>query len=402
MLSQAVFLVGGRGTRLGALTAETPKPLLEVGGVPFLDYLIAEAARHGLRRVLLLTGYRHEAFERYRDGAPGGAEVTLVVEPEAAGTGGALRHAADLLDERFVLANGDTLFDINWLDLLTVPEPPGAVACMALKSTAEGGRYGTVQMTGARIGGFSAPEDGRPGPLNAGLYLMRRSILDWVGALPCSIEQEVFPPLAAAGRLAGRVYDRYFLDIGVPVDFARAQHEIPARRRRPAVFFDRDGVLNRNVGYAHRPDQIEWLPGARETVKLFNDLGYYVFVVTNQAGVARGFYDEATVRVLHDWMAAELQTIGAHVDAFEFCPHHPEGTVEVYARACRRRKPEPGMIEDCLAAWPVERHGSFLIGDNATDVEAAAAAGIAGHLFGGGDLLAFAQAILAPQPAEAV
>lgn len=172
------------------------------------------------------------------------------------------------------------------------------------------------------------------------------------------------------------------------------------RPARPAVFLDRDGVLNRNFGYVHRPDQVEWVPGAREAVCLFNDRGYYVFVVTNQSGVARGYYDEAAIHRLHAWMAAELREVGARIDGFEYCPHHPEGSVAAYAVACRRRKPAPGMIEDCLACWPVDRTGSFLIGDNPSDVEAAAAAGIEGHLFGGDDLLAFARGILSRRSAR--
>ncbi len=159
--------------------------------------------------------------------------------------------------------------------------------------------------------------------------------------------------------------------------------------RRPAVFFDRDGVLIMDHGYVHRPDQVEWTPGSKQAVKLFNDAGYFVFVVTNQSGVARGYYSEADVDALHRWMAAELQAVGAHVDCFEFCPHHPEATVARYRQISERRKPAPGMLLDCLQRWPVNKDESFLIGDKESDLAAARAAGIAGYLFPGGDLLSF-------------
>jgi D-glycero-D-manno-heptose 1,7-bisphosphate phosphatase len=393
MLKQAVILVGGRGTRLGNLTRNTPKPLLPVGDRPFLDTLIDQAARHGLSDIVLLCGYLAEGFARYAGPGPHGSTVSLVVEPEAAGTGGALAYARDRLDEHFLLLNGDTCFDVNWLDLLTLGRADD-IARLALRGKVPGKRFGTVALDGERIRGFHPPEAGVPGAVNAGLYLMHRDVLDWLGPLPCSLEQDVFPRLVAADRMSGRSYDAYFLDIGVPDDFARAQREVPARLIRPALFLDRDGVLNRDDGYVHRPEQVHWVPGARQAVKRFNDLGWYVFVVTNQAGVARGYYDETTVHRLHAWMQAELQAEGAHVDAFRYCPHHPEGTVAAYASACPCRKPRPGMLLDCLRDWPVDTSRSLLIGDRQTDMDAASAAGIAGHLFPGGDLLQFAAPLI--------
>jgi D-glycero-D-manno-heptose 1,7-bisphosphate phosphatase len=133
--------------------------------------------------------------------------------------------------------------------------------------------------------------------------------------------------------------------------------------------------------------------GAKEAIKRFNDAGYFVFVVSNQAGVARGYYSEADVRALHAWMAGELQLIGAHVDQFEYCPDHPGGTVARYRRMSDRRKPAAGMLLDCMARWQVDKSKSFLIGDKTTDLESAQAAGIPGYLFTGPDLLAFTESI---------
>lgn len=164
--------------------------------------------------------------------------------------------------------------------------------------------------------------------------------------------------------------------------------------RRPAVFLDRDGVLIEDTGYPHDPDLVIWIEGAPESVKRFNDAGWYVFVVTNQSGVARGLYSEAQVRHLHGWMADQLAKVGAHVDAFEYCPHHPEATLPEYKLDCRRRKPHPGMLLDVMDHWPVDRERSFMVGDRETDLAAARGAGMAGHLFGGGDLLAFTSRIM--------
>ena len=144
---------------------------------------------------------------------------------------------------------------------------------------------------------------------------------------------------------------------------------------RPAVFLDRDGDLNLDKGYVHTIADFEWVPGAREAIRLCNDEGYFVFVVTNQSGVARGLYDESAVLALHNFMNEELAQMGGHIDAFEYCPHHPEAAVPAYRKSCERRKPGPGMILDLLKNWPVDRQRSFLVGNEPSDLAAAAAAG---------------------------
>lgn len=396
MLTQAVFLVGGLGTRLKDRTANTPKPLLEVGGKRFIEYLMGEAARHGFTDIVLIAGHLGDQVEQlYHGKAIGAARVRVLREPQPLGTGGALRFALPHLDEFFLLSNGDSFFDVN---LRALAEPSALVkggAVMALRAVANDARYGRVRFEDGMVKSFHAPEEGRDGPINGGIYGLSRDVIARIGEGPVSLEGAIFPQLAAEGLLRGRLFDAWFIDIGVPTDFERADAELARHFTRPALFFDRDGVLNRDDGYTHRPDQFEWMPGAREAIRLCNDQGRLVFVVTNQAGVAKGFYDEATVQTLHRWMNEELATVGAHVDAFEYCPHHPDGTISDYSNVCRRRKPEPGMIEDLLKAWPVDKSCSLLIGDKPSDVEAAAAAGIAGHLFAGGDLLSFLKSRLA-------
>jgi D,D-heptose 1,7-bisphosphate phosphatase len=200
--------------------------------------------------------------------------------------------------------------------------------------------------------------------------------------------------------MGGTPYRGYFIDIGIPQDLARADVELNERLRRPAVFFDRDGVLNHDSGYTFEASKLRWIDGAREAVKAVNDAGYFAFVVTNQSGVARGLYEESDVQALHRWMADDMAAVGAHIDAFEYCPDHPDGIIERYRRVSDRRKPAPGMIMDLLSRFPVNADGSILIGDKAHDVEAAHAAGLQGHLFSGGNLEAFVKQHLRPRPAD--
>ena len=158
---------------------------------------------------------------------------------------------------------------------------------------------------------------------------------------------------------------------------------------RPAAFLDRDGVLNVDTGYPGRPEDIVWIDGAREAVAALNRLGYWVFVVTNQAGVARGYYSEADVIALHDWMQGEFAAQGGRVDAFYYCPHHPVHGIGAYLKACDCRKPAPGMLLRAMRDRQVDRAASFLVGDKESDLAAARAAGVRGLRFPGGDLLDF-------------
>lgn len=388
-LRQAVCLVGGRGTRLGALTDATPKPLLEVGGRPFLDYLIGEANRFGLERLLLLAGHNaEEVVRRYEGRTVGGLSISVVVEAAPAGTAGALANAAAHLDPAFILMNGDSFFDFNWLALAPALERDDWTIHLTLASGIRGERYGRVEVQGDRVSRF-LPKGESDLPINAGIYLVRRHVLEGIGSIPCSLENDVLPALASEGQLLGTTAEGTFIDIGIPHDFARAQHAMPAFVRRPAAFLDRDGVINHDDNYVHRPDQVRWIDGAKEAIRWLNDAGFYVFVVTNQAGVARGYYGEDDVKSLHAWMQRELQSFGAHIDCFEYCPHHPEGAVERYRRVSELRKPGPGMILKLQDEWSVDKEGSFMIGDRDIDMQAAAAAGVAGHQFPGGNLLDF-------------
>ena len=373
---QAVILGGGKGERLGAIAAGRAKPLIEVGGKPFVRYLIDNLRRFGFDDIVMLAGPFAEA---YRDCF--GDTVTIVPESPPAGTGGALVHAGPYLRATFLLLNGDSYFDFNWLDLAARPLGRRSLARLALREVPDCGRFGAVTMTDERIVRFAEKSTSEAGLINAGIYWMRHDIVDELGPSPVSLEREVLPRLAARGALLGTAYAGSFIDIGVPDELARAARVMPQWERRPAAFLDRDGVINLDTGYVHRQRDFVWREGAAGAIKRLNDAGFFVFVVTNQSGIARGLYGLRDVERLHRWINRELSRTGAHVDEFYFCPHHPDG-IGRYRTVCECRKPAPGMILQAMREWPVERERSFLVGDKDIDMEAAKAAGVHGAMIG--------------------
>lgn len=163
---------------------------------------------------------------------------------------------------------------------------------------------------------------------------------------------------------------------------------------RPAVFFDRDGVLNVEKNYLHQPEMFVWQPGAPEAIAWLKQQGYLVIVVTNQSGIARGYYTENDMHALHAHIQDLLRPLDSAIDAFYFCPHLPNAPLPAYAKTCNCRKPNPGMIKQALADYDIDADRSFLVGDKPSDLEAAQAAGIRGYLYEGGSLLSFVRNVI--------
>lgn len=152
------------------------------------------------------------------------------------------------------------------------------------------------------------------------------------------------------------------------------------------VFLDRDGTLNTEVNYLYRKEDLELIPGTAEALKLLHEAGYKLIVLTNQAGVARGYYTEADVHALHEDFNEVLGAEGAHIDAFYYCPHHPEHGIGEYKKICHCRKPETGLFEmaEKDLAEAVDKEHSFMIGDKLGDTEAGHNYGIRSILVGSG------------------
>ncbi|MGQ4809259.1 UTP--glucose-1-phosphate uridylyltransferase [Candidatus Entotheonellaceae bacterium PAL068K] len=390
MIKQAVILAGGFGTRLGTLTRDIPKPLLPVGDKVFLDYLVWNLRRHGFQNIVMSVGYQAEKIQMaLGDGRRYGIEIVYVVEEELLGTGGALCLCAEQLDQAFIVLNGDTFFDFNYLDLALMLADPGVLAAMALRPVDDASHYGRVQHAAGRVTQFEEKGARVAGLINGGVYAMKKAALAFLPARVSSIERDLFPQLLGDQHLACRAYDGFFIDIGVIETYQEAQTRVPAIMNRPACFLDRDGVINVNHGYVATPARFEWMPEAPEAIKWLNDKGYLVIAVTNQSGIGRGYYTENDFLKFSVWIQEALRDKGAHLDAVYYCPHHPTAGQGEYQQECEARKPGPGMFIKALREWSIQKEKSVCIGDKLTDLAAANRVGIRGRLYSGGSLLEF-------------
>jgi D,D-heptose 1,7-bisphosphate phosphatase len=373
------------------LDTNTGSAWLSVGGRPFLDYLLLEAWRFGFRKVLFVADGGGSRVRASLDASQIGEETRLsieVVEAQGAGTGGALHAARSRLDDRFLLLDGHCWFDFNWLSLLTVEDAEDAIATLALRKVDGAGARNPLRLDGSVV--RTAGDRSGAGVTNGGVALLTPRILEHVSP-SCSLENDVLPRLAQQGLVRGRVASGRFIDIADPADRAVAGANLPKWRRRPAVFLDRDGTLNQDTGYVHRVADFRWLPGAVNAVRRLNDGGYYVFVVTNQAGVARGLYDEFAIDKLHGWMNEELRAAGAHIEDMRYCPHHPEASVAAYRATCACRKPAAGMLLDLMQRWPIIEEASIMIGDKPSDAAAGQAADIPSAIVPAGALESYVE-----------
>ena len=409
MGNQCAILIREPGARLAEKAA--PNPLLGIGGAPFLETLVGEARRRGFDEFLLVAGHPGEAVVAVlaeRDVESRFAcRVELSIGPAGVGAGAALVQALPRLRDDFLLIDGGAWFDFNWLDLFARARRKGDAAALALREIAESGVREGLELDGGFVRGVRPHGEKIGSALTGGgvCYLTRQALeTQAVGATatPSSLESDILPGVIASGALRGYRYSGFFIDVAECESLTAAARLIQNQQRRSAVFFDRDGVLNVDRGYVHAPHQVEWVRGAKEAVKLLNDAGHYAFVVTNQAGVAKGLYQEEAIGTLHRWMAEELAAEGASIDDWRYCPFHPDGSVAAYRAAHPWRKPNPGMLMDLMARWPVRREGSFLIGDKVSDIEAAEAAGMPGYLFQGGDLAVFLRERLRLRPEAAM
>lgn len=372
---EAVVLAGGFGTRLAHVVPDVCKPMAPVAGEPFLRRVLDQLDAAGFARVVVADGYRREQIEGYFMGTYRGLEVDYSPEDAPLLTGGAVKRALRLCTqpEVFVL-NGDTWLDADF-DAMEekLSTHPGASCCIAAKRMRDFDRYGTLEVTpDGYIRAFREKAPCADGLVNGGTYLIRREALEAETDV-FSLESDWFARVVADGALVACETGGGFIDIGVPEDYERAQGMFDgAGNSHRLALFDRDGTINVDTGHMHRIEDCRLIDSTVDAMRRYSDdPEWRVAVVTNQAGIAKGLYSVEDMRLLHRQMAEMLRGRGVEVDAWYFCPHHPDYTGE-----CTCRKPAPGMLLRAMRDFRANPAECVMHGDKESDRLAAARAAV--------------------------
>ncbi len=376
---EAVILAGGFGTRLAHVVPDVCKPMAPIAGEPFLRRVLDQLDAAGFARVVIADGYRREQIENYFMGTYRGLEIDYSPEDTPLLTGGAVRKALAMCTqpEVFVL-NGDTWLDVDFEAMeMTLLSNPGIQCVIAAKRMRDFDRYGTMDVvSGGTIRAFREKAPCVDGLINGGTYLIRRGALDTEPNV-FSLENDWFSRVVTDGVLAAVTADGGFIDIGVPEDYSRSQLLFAsggafARDAAPVrlALFDRDGTINVDTGHLHNIESCRLIPETVDMMRGYSeDPSWKIAVVTNQAGIAKGMYRVEDMRALHRAMAEMLHERGVEVDAWYFCPHHPD-----YTGDCECRKPKPGMLLRAIRDFRADPTKCVMYGDSPKDREAAEAA----------------------------
>lgn len=372
--TQAVIVAGGRGTRLGALTDDRPKPLVEVAGRPFLDHLMALLRDQGLTRQLLLLGYRAEMVEAHvGDGRALGVRARHLATDPALHTLPRLRDAArrGALDETFLLVYCDNVWPLDleraWADYVRAGRPPAQVTVYAnddgfTRDNVRVGERGRVEAYDR-----TRTADGLRG-VDIGFVVLRRDAVEELPDVDAQVEHVLYPRLVERGELFAHVTGHRYYDVGKLDRLAATERFL---RREPAVILDRDGVLNvkpPRAQYVTRPSEFVWRDGSLAALRAFADAGWRTFVVSNQAGIARGAMTHDDLVAVHARMMREAQDAGGRIDGIYVCPHG-------WDDGCACRKPAPGMLFAAQRDHDLDLSRTTFVGDDERDAQAAAAAG---------------------------
>ena len=380
---EAVILAGGFGTRLSHVVSGVPKPMAPVAGRPFISYLLMRLRAAGIRRVVLATGYLHHVVERYFGSEWGGLEIAYSEEKEPLLTGGAILKAARCLtSDDFLVLNGDTLFDIDLTSFILFHKQHQSPLSLALREVDDTARYGAVLTEGTVVTCFREKDaSAGKGVINGGVYMLNR---EWLLSqhLPqkFSFEKEVLQKRAHERLFHAKAYADYFIDIGIPDDYYRAQREFKSSNRTqsaqigrgPFLFLDRDGVLNRQrVGdYVRSWEQWEWIDGALEAVAVLSKRFRRIFIVSNQQGVSKGLFSEEALQEIHRRMLEDIRQAGGRIDRVYVC-------TDLADCGSTMRKPQTGMALLARQEFPeVDFSRSLMVGDSLTDMQFGFACGM--------------------------
>lgn len=399
---KVVIMAGGRGTRISSVASDIPKPMIKINDKPVLEHELECLRNQGFTDIIITVSHLGNIIMDYFGdgskvspvtGEPFGVNIEYYFEEEPLGNAGALFKIKDKLTEDFLLLNADAIFDIDFNRFVKHHKEKGGLVTLFTHPNNHPYDSGLIiaDDKGAVLK-WLAKEDERPGyyrnRVNAGLHVLSPKVLDVEITTPkVDLDRQLLKPLSGTGKMF--VYDspEYVKDMGTPERYESVckdfiEGKVTAKNlsnKQRAVFLDRDGTINKYIGFLRNVDEFELLDGVCEAIKKINQSGYLAIVVTNQPVIARGEVSYEELQEIHNKMETLLGNEGAYVDAIYYCPHHPhkgyEGEVPELKIDCECRKPKPGMLLQAAKDYNIDLSQSWMVGDSDNDVQAGKAAG---------------------------
>lgn len=410
---KTVIMAGGKGTRIASIASDVPKPMIKICDRPILEYQIENLKACGLTDIIIVIGHLGNVIQDYfGNGEKFGVKIEYFVEDYPLGTAGALFKMPQLTED-FLLLCGDVVIDIDfnrfiafhqekkaWASLMVHPNGHPYDSSLLVTEIIPPVEKGGCPVDTHRVIRWMAKEDERlyyKNRVNAGIEiispeLLKETMKSFVPRHPetpdkVDLDRDVLKKNISSGRIYAYDTPEYIKDMGTPDRFYETEKDMESgkiharnlKNKQKAVFLDRDGTINKYVGFLTKLEQFELLPGAAEAIKKINKSGYLAIIVTNQPVIARGECTWDELKEIHDKMETELGKEGAFVDAIYICPHHPDkgfdGELPEYKFDCECRKPKPGLLFQAAKDFNIDLSQSIMIGDSERDIEAGKSAG---------------------------
>lgn len=396
---KVVLMAGGRGTRISELFPDIPKPLIPINNTPVLEREIISLREQGFTEIILTIGYMAEKIKSYfGDGSKLGVNISYFVEDKPLGNAGALFFLD--LKEDFLLLNADAVFDVDFNRMVDFHKKHGGLVTLFTHPNSHPYDSGLIVAgENGEVEKWLAKEDERPeyykNRVNAGLHVISPKALDMssikkedIGnGKKIDLDRQILKPLSGTGKMFCYDSPEYVKDMGTPERFRAVEEDYKKgvvsaknlKNKQKAIFLDRDGTINKYVGFLRKPEEFELIDGVAEAVKKINQSGYLAIVVTNQPVIARGEVTFEGLETIHNKMETLLGKEGAYLDGIYFCPHHPhkgyEGEVKELKIECDCRKPKPGMLLKAAEDFNIDLSESYMVGDGENDIRAGKSSG---------------------------
>jgi len=369
-VNDIVLLVGGRGSRINKLTTKIPKPLIRIGSKSFLDHLISKLIKYNFKKIYLLCSYKKKIFlNKYHKKKIKNSQIICVDEGQQKDTGGALYKLRNKIKNNFILMNGDTYFDIDLNNLLSMKMNKiiGVVALTLSENLINNNKINNIKLNNNNEIRFTKNKSKLS---NGGIYLFKKEIFRYVKNQKQSLENEILFKLINKKKIKGILFTERLIDIGSykKLNLLQKQSEL---LKNKAFFLDRDGVINKDDGYVLKFSQFKILPGVKQAIHLLNKEKFIVIILTNQAAIGKGLITEKELKKIHSKMINKIKNYKNTVinDIF-YAPYYKNSKIIKYRKNFKDRKPNIGMFTKAINKWNIDPKKSYFIGDKNTDKEA--------------------------------